>query len=290
MKESKSEGIFAQYHYEDGRVVGHSSDGTGSKLIFDLRYGNLDNAARNLVAMNLDDLACEYIKPSHFWDSIAMTKENGKLKEDMILCLRRVLSMYDVELAGGETAILPYQLSEGSVIWDGYIYGSDDGERHRFYMGRRRSLEEGLTLCAIPDEGGGLGSNGFTFLHSFPFRDEFVVPCRIYTSQMLCARDDVWFFAHITGGGYKNVGRVLPRNLDAIIELKHFPDIFKYIQDRIGFSDKKMFEIYHMGNRLVVGTKNVRKVINIFENAFVIGELKKGDGKVMVNGIKLNPY
>jgi len=34
------QGIFAQYHYEQERVVGHSVDGTGSKIIFDLKHGN----------------------------------------------------------------------------------------------------------------------------------------------------------------------------------------------------------------------------------------------------------
>ncbi|MBI2508257.1 hypothetical protein HYV89_04870 [Candidatus Woesearchaeota archaeon] len=291
MSDLKPEGIFGQYHYEKEGVVGHSCDGTGSKIVFDLKHGNLHDSARNLVAMNLDDLSCEYIRPSHFWDTILMGKMNEGLKNRMISSLSCVLNAYNVTLMGGETAILPYQLKEGSVIWDGYVYGKEeDIKRHNFFIDRRTSLEKGLLLCAIPDNKGSLGSNGFTFLHDIPFRNEFIAPCRIYTPQILMARDDSWFFAHITGGGYKNIERILPENLDAIIELRSIPEIFRYVQDKAGFSDKEMFETYHMGSRLIVGTKNAGKLMEIFGNAFVVGELRKGNGRVFVNRIGLDPY
>lgn len=290
MNNLKSEGIFGQYYYEDDKVVGHSADGIGSKLIFHLKYGNLRDASVDLAAMNLDDLSCEYIRPSHFWDTISISERNDESVKNMVCCLDNVLSAYNVELRGGETAVLPHQLKEGSVIWDGYVYGSDDAERHKFYMSRRDSLEDGLILCGVPDNKGSLGSNGFTFLHDIPFRDEFIVPCRIYTPQMLKARDDSWFFAHITGGGYKNIERILPDNLDAIIELRNIPEIFKYVQGKTEFPDKKMFETYHMGSRLIVGTKNAGNLMKIFGNAFVVGELRKGNWNVIINGIKLDHY
>ena len=286
-----NQGIFAQYHYEKERVVGHSCDGTGSKIVFDLKHGNVYDAARNLAAMNLDDLSCEYIKPSHFWDTILMWKMDECLRNRMISSLGWVLNAYGVTLMGGETAGLPHQLKEGSVIWDGYVYGKEDNlDEHAFYITRRNSLESRLILCAIPDNKGSLGSNGFTFLHDIPFRNELIASCRIYTPQMLKAREDSWFFAHITGGGYKNIERILPENLDAIIELRSIPEIFRYVQDKTGFSDKEMFETYHMGSRLIVGTKNAGKLMEIFGNAFVVGELRKGKGNVFVNKIELDHY
>ncbi len=287
----ESEGIFAQYHYEKDRVIGHSSDGIGSKLIFHLKYGKLEDAAQDLVAMNLDDLSCEYILPSRFWDTICMWNDDLRLRDEMVDSLRKALKLYDVVLMGGETASLPHQLKEGSVIWDGMVYGSEyDIGRHRFFIDRRGSIDKGLLLYAVPDNGESFGSNGFTFLHSISYRKEFTVPCRVYTPQMLEARDDAWFFAHITGGGYRNLERILPDNLDAAVELRNIPDIFKNVQDKIGFSDKKMFETYHMGSRLVIGTKNSGSIMRIFGDAFAIGELREGDGKVFVNGVKLDHY
>ncbi len=284
-------GIFAQWHYEDGKVIGHSCDGMGSKLIFHLKYGNLDDAAQDLAAMNLDDLSCEYIQPSKFWDTISIWNDDLGLRNRMIDSLGKTLERYNIVLMGGETASLPHQLREGKVLWDGIVYGSEnDNGKHKFYMERRDSLEEGLFLHAVPDNDGSLGSNGFTFLQEVSYRKGFTIPCRVYTPQMLKARDYAWFFAHITGGGYRNIERILPSNLDAVIELRNIPDVFKHIQDKIGFTDKKMFETYHHGSRLIMGDKNVDKIMEVFEDAFLIGELKKGDGSVFVNGIKLDPY
>ena len=291
-----NDGVFANYfylneiapHLKINAVLGVSSDGVGSKLNRYVEHGNLYSAAFDLIAMG-DDLSCEYINPLVFSNYLGLNNPIICHARQMGAGLGDALKEDFIFNGGGETAFLPDQLKENCLDWVGFVVGiENDIERHKSYIERRDSLENGLLIYGIPDES--LGSNGFTLIKELPLRDEFIWPSRIYTPKILLARDYSNFFAHITGGGYRNIGRVLPSCLDAVVELNEIPDIFKYIQDSCGFSDKVMFENYHMGFRLVLGTENPDDIKRIFPDACLIGELTDGAGRVSVNDFVLDPY
>ena len=289
-------GVFANYFYLNeiapalmiDAVLGVSCDGVGSKLNRYVEHGNLYSSAFDLVAMG-DDLSCEYITPLIFSNYLSLSNPIIWHARQMGTGLGDALKEAAVFNGGGEIAFLPDQLRENCLDWAGFSIGIEaDTQKHKSYIERRASLEEGLLICGIPDSS--LGSNGFTLISDLFLRDDFIWPSRIYTPEMLLTRDYANFFAHITGGGYKNIERILNPSIDAAVELREIPGIFKYIQDNCEFSDKIMFENYHMGYRLVIGTDNVGEIKKIFPDACLFGELKKGKGNVIVNEVILDEY
>ncbi|MCK4859237.1 MAG: phosphoribosylformylglycinamidine cyclo-ligase, partial [Candidatus Omnitrophica bacterium] len=88
--------------------------------------------------------------------------------------------------------------------------------------------------------------------------------------------------AHITGGGFSNIKRILPKGLSIKIDKDSWPipSIFKEIQSR-GISEKEMFEIFNMGVGmvLVAAEKNVpfvqKKLLNFKLKSWVIGVVKR---------------
>jgi phosphoribosylformylglycinamidine cyclo-ligase len=88
--------------------------------------------------------------------------------------------------------------------------------------------------------------------------------------------------AHITGGGItENVPRVLPKVLDAEIDLSTWdlPPVFRWLSHEAALSDGEMLRTFNCGVGLIVVVDAARAAdaISAFktggENAFVIGRL-----------------
>jgi len=95
--------------------------------------------------------------------------------------------------------------------------------------------------------------------------------------------------AHITGGGIVgNVARVLPADLDAVIDLDAFetPAIFFEIQRRGPVSAEEMVRVFNcgLGMTLVVDPEAADDVVSIASDlgmsASVIGRVEPGSGVV----------
>jgi len=311
----KLAGIFAGYAYVGGKAIGISTDGVGSKIICYNKKGDVYGAAFDLLAMNVNDLAAEFIDPLFFVDYVALHKTDKKLAEQMNRGLRDACKKAGVFLAGGETASLPDQIKENTFDWAGTAVGIDYEEKHRELIARRGGLAEGLYLVGIEGydgerDGYTIQSNGLTLARKLFDRyepgkkitnrtliDELTSPS-IILSDLMCElknSEKVYFFAPITGGGYRNVARVLPKKLDAEIEFeKRENTIFDVIQREFDVSDKEMYTVFNMGHLMAIGTKHPGHVINEIQStglkAREIGELKKGEGKVVVNGINVGKY
>jgi phosphoribosylformylglycinamidine cyclo-ligase len=99
--------------------------------------------------------------------------------------------------------------------------------------------------------------------------------------------------AHITGGGITgNLPRVLPRTVQATIDLGSWPvlPVFRYLA-RIGkIEEEEMLRTFNLGAGmiLVVPPKQVRKVETELkrrrEKYYVIGRLEPGRPRVVYNG------
>ena len=95
--------------------------------------------------------------------------------------------------------------------------------------------------------------------------------------------------SHITGGGlYENVPRVLNENLDAKIYKKDIKEkeIFNILKDLANLDEEEMYNTFNMGVGMTVfvDKEDVEKTMKILkeqgEDAFIIGEVVKGEGKV----------
>ena len=99
----------------------------------------------------------------------------------------------------------------------------------------------------------------------------------------------VKWMAHITGGGLiENVPRILPKHLDAVIDISTWPvrTIFQSIMKLGNIEQPEMFNVFNMGIGmvLIVGHEHFRSALALFANlgyrAFHIGEVLEGTGGI----------
>ncbi|MHC5007276.1 MAG: AIR synthase-related protein, partial [Planctomycetota bacterium] len=98
--------------------------------------------------------------------------------------------------------------------------------------------------------------------------------------------------AHITGGGLPgNVERVLPGEVDAKIDADAWtaPPVFELIRERGNIEPQEMLRVFNMGVGLVLIVRPtfahsvVRQLNRLGEQAFVMGRIVRGSGKVRLD-------
>ena len=97
--------------------------------------------------------------------------------------------------------------------------------------------------------------------------------------------------AHITGGGIKeNLNRILPKNLDAVIDVNKIRilKIFKTLKKFGKLEDEEMFRAFNMGVGIAAVVKKnfagkAKKHLKKFGiDTYEIGKIIKGKGKVIL--------
>ena len=170
-------------------------------------------------------------------------------------------------------------------------------------------MQAGDVMIALPSSG--VHSNGFSLVrHLFPMEasvlnkkydsltqtlgETLLTPTKIYVKPILKALEeqvDIKGISHITGGGfYENIPRAMPAGLTAKIEEKVIQTlpIFDIIQAEGNIPKRDMFNTFNMGVGMcvVVAKESADKALSIFkamgENAYVLGEVEKGDSGVIL--------
>ena len=103
--------------------------------------------------------------------------------------------------------------------------------------------------------------------------------------------DLVRAFAHITGGGFvDNIPRVLPKNLDVVIQKGSWEmlPIFKVIAEKSGVPEAELYQVFNMGIGMVaiVAGDQMEAVLKFIRaqkhDAWIIGDVVKGKGVARV--------
>ncbi|KAK9809923.1 hypothetical protein WJX72_001818 [[Myrmecia] bisecta] len=279
-------------------VAGTDGVGTKLKLAFDLNKH--DTVGIDLVAMSVNDIITAGAKPMFFLDYFATGHLDVDTAEAVVKGIVDGCKESDCILLGGETAEMPgfYQAEEydlagfavGSVKQDAVI----DGKR----------IVEGDVLLGMKSSG--VHSNGFslvrkvlevsnTSLHDKvpwgegTFGSVLLQPTTLYVKRVrkLIEAADVKGLVHITGGGFpENLPRVVPKGLACRINRSAWqtPELFKWIQKAGNIPDSEMFLTFNMGIGMVamVGKDSVAAALAANVDAFVIGEIVRGDGVQIV--------
>jgi phosphoribosylformylglycinamidine cyclo-ligase len=129
--------------------------------------------------------------------------------------------------------------------------------------------------------------------------EELLVPTRIYARDCLAliAETGVRTFAHITGGGLaRNLGRVLPAGVQAVVERGSWtPDpVFKLIAARGRVERAEMEKTFNMGVGMVavLPADDVDRALAVLTArhvpAWVLGQVRRtedaGAGRVLLEG------
>lgn len=286
--------MYALGQYKNPVLVS-GTDGVGTKLEIAMKTKNYDTVGQDCVAMVVNDILCHGAKPLFFLDYLACGKLDSDVSSRLVIGMANACKETGTALVGGETAEMPGFYKVGDYDIAGFSVGVV--EKDEIITGDK--IKEGDVIIALKSNG--LHSNGFSLVRKLipdydiefegkPIHEELLKPTRLYVKPVLELLEEIEVagIAHITGGGLEeNVPRIIPEGLQADIELskvKVLP-IFKYLATK-GVKEHEMFGTFNMGvgMTLVVdkslADKAVESLIAKGEDAYIIGEIKKGDTKI----------
>jgi phosphoribosylformylglycinamidine cyclo-ligase len=179
------------------------------------------------------------------------------------------MSLSGCALIGGETAEMPGFYSPGEYDLAGFIVGVME----RANLKKTSAVKAGDLLFALPSTG--LHTNGYSLARKLVFEQEglqpdtyvaeisnkigaeLLRPHRCYWPMLKTTVARGWLsaMAHITGGGIPgNLPRVLPRGLQAEIELGSWPvpPIFSYLAGLGKLDRDELLRTFNMGVGMIL--------------------------------------
>ena len=246
-----------------------SCDGVGTKILLaqiarDYYKRPLQSIGIDCVAMVVNDLLCKGAVPKFFLDYYA----SDSLREDefyqVLAGIQEGCEECEMELIGGETAKLNGIISEGTFDVCGFGVGAIIDELPK------DNIVVGDSVVGL--ESSGFHSNGFTIIRQSlmdqnymttrsneDMIDNFLEPTKIYVKDIELIRESgikIKALAQITGGGFKNVDRVLPDNLKVAYKQTNgyyaHPHHFEWIQSKTNMSKEKMRNTFNCGIGMVI--------------------------------------
>ena len=283
-------------------ILVSGTDGVGTKLKLAFLMDKHDTVGIDCVAMCVNDVVCCGAEPLFFLDYVAVGKNVPERVAAIVSGVADGCVQAGCALIGGETAEMPGFYPEDEYDLAGFTVGVVDEPK----IFDNTKVTEGDVIIALPSSG--VHSNGFSLVRKvfdienadlkmysnelgMTLGEALLTPTRIYVKPMLALANEVTVKAvsHITGGGfYENIPRSLPAGFAAKIDsaaLKILP-IFTLLQKTGNIPERDMFNTYNMGvgMSIVVAKEDADKALNVLraagENAYICGEIVKGDGVV----------
>ncbi len=295
-------------------VLVSSADGVGTKLKVAFELGIHHTVGADLVNHCVNDIAVQGATPLFFLDYLATGRLENDVVETVVRGLSEACRANGCALIGGETAQMPGFYADGEYDLAGTIIGCVN--RPDIITGN--TIEPGDVLLGIPSNG--LHTNGYSLARKLLFEvakygpEQYINELKDKTGAALMrthrsylavikkltagnAQPDatplVRGFAHITGGGItENLPRILPKGLDAVIDLAGWevPPLFAHLQQLGNVDRDEMFRTFNMGIGLiaVIPAEQVKKAKAILNRAnerhHIIGRIvTRGTRKVLYN-------
>ena len=288
-------------------VLVSGTDGCGTKVKLAILMDKHDTIGIDAVAMCVNDIICCGAKPLFFLDYIACGKNYPEKIAQIVAGVAEGCVQAGAALIGGETAEHPGLMPLEDYDLAGFAVGVVDKKK----ILDNTKMAEGDVVIALASTG--IHSNGFSLcrrvfnidnnpdhlyiprkeLNGRTIAEALLEPTRIYVKSILALLEkvDVKGISHITGGGfYENIPRSIPDGLCARIDkasVKVLP-IFDLIASWGNIPERDMFNTYNMGvgMSVVVPAAQVETALEILkangENAYVIGQIVKGEEKVIL--------
>jgi phosphoribosylformylglycinamidine cyclo-ligase len=247
---------------EGGLGLALSADGVGTKVIVAEQLGRFDTVGIDCVAMNVNDVICVGADPIAVLDYIAVEEPDPDALEAIAMGLRRGAEEAQVEIPGGELAVLP-ELIQGHPSPRGFdLLGFCAGLVELDSVVTGAAIEPGDAVVGLPSSG--VHSNGLTLARSVlsdlseepaelggaTVGEALLEPTLIYVRgvrELLGSGIEVRGLAHITGDGFLNLLRLeaaVGYRLDTPLPV---PPVFELIAERGGVDPAELYEVFNMG-------------------------------------------
>ncbi|MGC4027503.1 MAG: phosphoribosylformylglycinamidine cyclo-ligase [Steroidobacteraceae bacterium] len=283
-------------------VLVSGTDGVGTKLRLAIDTGRHERIGIDLVAMCVNDVAVQGAEPLFFLDYYATGKLDVAVAESVVGGIAEGCRQAGCALVGGETAEMPGMYHGADYDLAGFCVGVV--ERSRIIDGsqvRAGDAVIGMASSGVHSNGYSLvrkliqlsGADATTELDGRRLFDRLLEPTRIYVRSMLAlaAALPVHGFAHITGGGLTdNIPRVLPSDLDAVLERRswHRDPVFEWLARTGSIAAAEMYRTFNCGLGMVaiVPADRADEALALLtaqgEQATRVGEIRAGNGQAIV--------
>ena len=283
-------------------VLVSGTDGVGTKLRLAIDLGIHDTVGIDLVAMCVNDVIVQGAEPLFFLDYYGCGRLDENVAADVISGIAQGCQLAGAALIGGETAELPGMYAEQDYDLAGFCVGIVD--QPKIIDGSKIAAGDALIGLASS----GPHSNGYSLIRKIlsvsnsdpsdawangdsTLGETLLTPTRIYVAALLelIQAQPVNGIAHITGGGLaENLARVLPPNVDAIVDTNawHRPSIFDWLQEQGNVATSEMLRTFNCGIGMIVAVpaefaSDAMSLLNAQgETALQVGEIVAGTGTV----------
>jgi phosphoribosylaminoimidazole synthetase len=252
----------------------------------------------DIVNHCIDDVLVQSARPLFFLDYIAASVLDADLVAEVVGGMAEACRVAGCALLGGETAEMPGVYAPGAFD----IAGTLVGVAERDELLPRSDVQAGDVLIGVASSGP--HTNGYSLLRKVfewapmdvtpegfdrPLGETLLEPHRSYLDVLspALASGVVKGLAHITGGGLpENVPRVLPDDVDAVIELGSWPvpPLFALVRELVPqMPTEELYRTVNMGIGMVVicAPADLAAVqALIAEPTWVIGRLEPGSKSV----------
>ena len=277
------------------RVLVASCDGVGTKILLaQLAKKKFNRSLKTIgidcVAMVVNDLLCSGGEPLFFLDYFCSAKINEEDFNEVLEGIYVGCQLTGMELIGGETAELPNIIEKNTFDVCGFGVGLKTDELPK------SNMKVGDKIVGLPSSG--FHSNGYTLLRKHvwsrmekDFIYKLLEPTIIYKDEVNALKKEgieIKGLAHITGGGFNNVNRILPDNLYANLRLydqnetiffRH-EKLFQWIQKEANLTKKEMMATFNCGVGMVVivpDDSNWLHLSHVLKDHLILGELEMVD-------------
>src|SRR5690606_2589667 len=264
------------------------------------QLGRFDTIGVDLVAMCVDDLACQGAEPLFFLDYIAVGKLDPDHIEQLVEGVAEGCRTAGCALIGGEMAEHPGAMEPGEFDLVGFSVGVV--ERDQIITGEQAA--PGHRIIGLPSPN--LRSNGYSLARRVLLEragrrldepawegarhtlgDELLQPSVIYSPAIaeLLRQVDVRGVAHITGGGIVgNLPRALGAHQGAVVARSTWevPPIMGEIQRLGQVTDDEMAHVFNLGigMAVIVPAEDAHKTLDVLRTAghraVEIGDVERG--------------
>ena len=292
--------------YRDPILVA-TTDGVGTKLKVAIETGVHDTIGQDLVAMCVNDLVVQGAEPLFFLDYYATGALKVPEAATVVKGIAAACRESGCALIGGETAEMPGVYAKGDYDLAGFAVGAVE----RGAALPRADVAAGDIILGLASSG--VHSNGFSLVRRIvaqsgvpyaakaPFDPAetlgraLLTPTRLYVRSCLAAvkAGGVKAMAHITGGGLtENIPRVVPPGLEVLLSAQTWsqPPVFEWLQRAGKIPQDEMYRTFNcgIGMTVCVAAEHCERALKVLrdhgEQPAVIGEVRRGDGGVIIRG------
>lgn len=285
-------GFCALYALDENRYLASSTDGVGTKIKLAIELKSHETIGIDLVAMCVNDLICSGAKPLFFLDYFASSKLELETSEAVLKGIVEGCLQSQMALIGGETAEMPGMYAPGDYDLAGFSVG--DVTKNFLLDGTK--LKEGDSLIGIASTG--FHSNGHSLVRKLleknpdlELKKLCLTPTKIYVKTILNLLqthfDSIKGVANITGSGFLNIPRINDQFDYYVSEAPTRPHFMNRVCEMSGLSTFELHRTFNMGVGMVVATDKPDSILlalkNLGEEAFLLGKVMKGSGKIFLN-------